>query len=1307
MEQILAYYTSQSPITDPGPHAALLDDLPADISELFAVIQGVLLHRNSAKYYGVQRTTQQNAEMGLRTMQQRLARIQELDPAPLTVPRDPSERQVALCRDFAVFLTTILRHQGIPARMRVGFAAYFPDSPWYGDHWITEYWNADQSRWVLVDADLGGMPKDAFKKPLKCDLTNLLPDRDFYVAGSAWRLAREGKVKSTFFRYSERWKGFPCIRGNLLHDFQSLNKLEMRIFDYFDDLHRKPEHQMTVEDKALRALFDELPRTRQILAQLGLLEETRSGQPADPEALKPSGAEQLAALGGQLQTAKPHHFRTTGIDVQEEGGELPFTPDTGAFSPPPGMDDIRVRGARQHNLKNLTIRIPRNKLVVVTGVSGSGKSSLAFDTLYAEGQRRYVESLSAFARQFMEQMEKPQVDQITGLNPAIAIEQKTITRNPRSTVGTVTEVLDYLRVLYARLGTPHCPICGQAVQPQGAQQIANQLAALPPGTHFQLLAPIAHYRKGTHLTALKDALGQGFSRARVDGEVLDIDGSIKSGKLQLDKNKKHSIELVVDRLRVPTSDPETADFRTRLMDSVETSLEAGEGVVMVAIDRTAGNDGLTKGYEFTLSEHNACPSCNLSFSELQPTLFSFNSPTGMCDECNGLGVVLQVDPGLIITRPDLSLLDGASRWHGDLRKKGAHGWHVTNLKAVADHYGVDLDLPWNELPEKFRKVILYGSEGERVRYTFQSESASGSWRGESNRDVKGILYHINRLFRQTKSEGTRRWYLSFMSQLPCPKCHGERLCAEARFVTVAGKRLPELSGYSIAALHQWISSLPTQLDEEQMTIGKELIQEIRQRLGFLRNVGLYYLTLDRSAPTLSGGEGQRIRLASQIGSGLVGVLYILDEPSIGLHTRDHRALLDTLIQLRDLGNTVLVVEHDAATMRTADWLIDLGPGPGILGGELVAEGSPEEVMANPDSLTGQYLAGKLQVTAPNGLHRRAPHGWLTIHGARLHNLKNLVVRFPLGALICITGVSGSGKSSLIAQTLYPALMRTLHNSQVVPGAHNQIEGLEQLDKVVNITQEPIGRNPRSNPGTYVGAMDEIRQVFALTPQARALGFGAGRFSFNVKGGRCEACAGYGSKKVEMHFLPDVWVKCKECNGKRFNHQTLDITFKGKNIADVLDMDVQEALEFFAPFPRLKHILQTLHDVGLDYVKLGQSALTLSGGEAQRVKLAKELSAVATGRTIYILDEPTTGLHFADIQRLLDVLHRLTDAGNTVLVIEHNLDVVKTADWVIDLGPEGGEEGGYIVAEGTPEQVARVEASYTGRFLQEVLASSER
>ncbi|MEW5872107.1 MAG: excinuclease ABC subunit UvrA [Chloroflexota bacterium] len=959
------------------------------------------------------------------------------------------------------------------------------------------------------------------------------------------------------------------------------------------------------------------------------------------------------------------------------------------------MGDIIVRGARQHNLKNITVHIPRHKLVVITGVSGSGKSSLAFDTIYAEGQRRYVESLSSFARQFMGQMEKPLVDQITGLSPSIAIEQKTISRNPRSTVGTVTEILDYLRVLFARLGTPHCPQCGRAVQPQSAQQISNQLAQLPPGTRFQLLAPIARNRKGTYASTLKQAIKDGYTRARLNSQVYDL----AEGIPELDKNKKHNIELVIDRLVVPDGPlpahrlpGDRSDFTTRLMDSVETTLKTGHGLLMVDL-----------GHEtITLSEHNACPDCEISFPKLEPHLFSFNSPLGMCDECNGLGIKLQVDPDLIIEHPECSLLDGASRWYRDLRKKGDGAWQVRNLSAIADHYGVNIEQPWNALPEQFRHVILYGSGGEKVHFEYEVENDNGSWRGESVREVKGIIYHINRLFRQTKSEYTRRWYMSFMSQLPCPKCSGERLNAEARLVTVAGKRLPEITAWSIAALHEWVGELPNHISEEQRQIGLELINEIRQRLGFIRNVGLHYLNLDRPAPTLSGGEGQRIRLASQIGSGLVGVLYILDEPSIGLHTRDHRALLDTLTQLRDTGNTVLVVEHDETTMRTADWIIDLGPGPGILGGELVAAGTPEELVLNPDSLTGRYLSGELAVTAPNGRSRRKPSGWLTIRNARLHNLKNIDARFPLGALVCITGVSGSGKSSLIAQTLHPALSRLLHNAQSVPGPHDSIEGLEQIDKVINITQDPIGRNPRSNPGTYVGVLSAIRQVFAATPEARALGYAAGRFSFNVKGGRCEECQGYGFKKVEMHFLPDVWVKCKACEGRRFNHQTLGISFKGKNIADVLDMDVQEALDFFQNFPDIRRILQTLHDVGLDYIKLGQSALTLSGGEAQRVKLAKELSRVATGRTIYFLDEPTTGLHFADIQRLLDVLHRLTDAGNTVIIIEHNLDVIKTADWVIDLGPEGGEKGGYIVAEGSPEQVAKVETSYTGQFLKEIL-----
>ncbi|MGD2158565.1 MAG: excinuclease ABC subunit UvrA [Anaerolineales bacterium] len=959
----------------------------------------------------------------------------------------------------------------------------------------------------------------------------------------------------------------------------------------------------------------------------------------------------------------------------------------------PGLGDIIVRGARQHNLKHIDVHIPRHKFVVITGVSGSGKSSLAFDTIYAEGQRRYVESLSSFARQFMEQMEKPQVDQITGLSPAIAIEQKTISRNPRSTVGTVTEILDYLRVLFARLGRPHCPQCGRAVQPQSAQQIANQLAKLSAGTRFQLLAPIARERKGAFVSVLKKALRDGYTRARIDGAVHDLTAGIPA----LDKKKKHNLELVVDRLMVPKrSQGANGDFPTRLMDSVETTLRAGKGLLVVDL----GDE------QIILSEHNTCPACDISFPKLEPHLFSFNSPLGMCDECNGLGVKLQVDPDLIIDKPHLSLLDGASRWYGELRKSTSR-WRIRNLEAIAEHYDVDLEMPWNQLPEAFRNIILYGSDGTKFRFKHSSEGRDGdTWSYEGHAEVRGSVYHINRLFRQTKSEYTRKHYMSFMSRLPCPKCDGERLNPEARFVTVGGQRLPELTSWSIEAIHQWVCGLTDQLDEQERQIGGELIAEIGERLGFLRNVGLHYLTLERSAPTLSGGEGQRIRLASQIGSGLVGVLYILDEPSIGLHSRDHRALLDTLIHLRDIGNTVLVVEHDAATIRAADWLIDLGPGPGVLGGEQVFAGSPDEIILDQNSLTGRYLSGELSVTTPNGRQRRTPSGWLTVKGARLHNLKSIDVSFPLGALICVTGVSGSGKSSLIAQTLHPALARILHSAKMAtPGPHDGIDGLEQVDKVINITQNPIGRNPRSNPGTYVGVLSEIRKVFAEMPEAKALGYKPGRFSFNVKGGRCEECKGYGSKKVEMHFLPDVWVRCRVCEGKRFNRQTLSVTYKGTNIADVLDMDVQEALDFFQNHPKIKRILDTLHAVGLDYLKLGQSALTLSGGEAQRVKLSKELSRASTGRTVYFLDEPTTGLHFADIQRLLDVLHRLVDAGNTVIIIEHNLDVIKTADWIIDLGPEGGEAGGYIVAQGTPEQVITVEGSYTGAALKEMFALS--
>jgi excinuclease ABC subunit A len=969
-------------------------------------------------------------------------------------------------------------------------------------------------------------------------------------------------------------------------------------------------------------------------------------------------------------------------------------------------EEILIRGAKEHNLKNIDVRLPRFKLVVITGVSGSGKSSLAFDTLYAEGQRRYVESLSSYARQFIGQMEKPKVDFIGGLSPAIAIEQKAVSRNPRSTVATVTEVYDYLRVLFARVGTPHCPECRREVHAQSAQEIVEQVAALPPATRFQVLAPLARNRKGTFKDTLAQARADGYSRVRVDGEVLGLDE-----KITLDKNKKHNIELVVDRLAAPEDARERETFLARLTDSVEIALHAGEGLVI--IDREGEDDWL-------LSELNACPACGLSFPELTPAMFSFNSPMGMCPECNGLGTKVEFDAEMFYD-PDKTLHEGGMRAWGELAKKTKSGTYQA-AKQIVEQFGQDLDTPWRELSEECRNAILYG--GAKIVWRWENERGQGQHAGKN----EGVVNSIRRRYHQTHSEYTRRWYATFMSQQPCSVCHGQRLRPESAAVTVGGKTIIDVTGMSIGEAVEWVEGLwpdksaslqvasgtckladlprpqvgTCSLNSEQLEIAEEVLKEIRERLQFLLNVGLHYLTLDRPAPTLSGGEGQRIRLASQIGCGLTGVLYVLDEPSIGLHQRDNRRLLDTLERLRDMGNTVLVVEHDEETMRTADWIVDLGPGAGVGGGWVVAAGPPQAIMDDPNSLTGRYLRGEVAVTSPNGKRRPTNGKWLTVVGARQNNLKDLTVRFPLELFTCVTGVSGSGKSSLVAQTLHPALARELHRAEQKPGQHERIEGLEHVDKVINITQDPIGRTPRSNPATYVQVMGHIRELFSQVPEAQARGYDPGRFSFNVKGGRCEACKGHGQKKVEMHFLPDVWVTCNVCKGMRFNRETLQIRYKEKNIADVLDMDVDEALEFFGNVPKIKRILQTLADVGLGYVKLGQSATTLSGGEAQRVKLAKELARVSTGDTVYILDEPTTGLHFADIQKLLDVLHRLTDAGNTCIVIEHNLDVIKTADWIIDLGPEGGDGGGHIVAEGSPEQVAKVKGSYTGQFLRKVL-----
>jgi excinuclease ABC subunit A len=950
-------------------------------------------------------------------------------------------------------------------------------------------------------------------------------------------------------------------------------------------------------------------------------------------------------------------------------------------------DSIVIRGAKEHNLKSIDLRIPRRKLVVFTGVSGSGKSSLAFDTLYAEGQRRYVESLSAYARQFLGQMEKPRVDFIGGLSPAIAIEQKAVSKNPRSTVGTVTEISDYLRVLFARVGTPYCYRCGRRVAAQTATQIADQLMALEPGTRFMLLAPVVRKRKGTHEDALADARAAGFARARVDGIVIDL-----SEKLRLAKNKKHDVELVVDRLAVPAGgkEAEVPEFRGRLADSVETALRAGGGALIASV---------VGGAELEMSEQHACAHCGISFPALSPPMFSFNSPLGMCPACNGLGVTLEFDPNKFVD-PDRSLREGAVRSWGPLQtSKGAR----VVAQAFVRAYGIDLDTPWRRLPKAVREGILLGSKKVKVKWEWGGDQGKGSW--EST--YEGTIHATRRRFRQTKSEGMREWYGKFMSNRPCPACNGTRLRPEATAVRFGGKTIVEISAMSIAGAHEFFTSL--ELTEEERQIGEEVLKEIRERLTFLLNVGLHYLTLDRSAPSLSGGEGQRIRLASQIGSGLTGVMYCLDEPSIGLHQRDNRRLLDSLLHLRDLGNTVIVVEHDRETIESADHVVDFGPGAGIRGGRIVASGTPAQIKRAAASLTGRYLCGTLRVAAGNGhgIGRRQPDGrWLSLIGARHNNLKDITTRFPLGLFTCVTGVSGSGKSSLIAETLHPALASALHGAEDQPGDHDRIDGVEELDKVVNITQDPIGRTPRSNPATYVGILGPIRDLFALTPEARSRGYRPGRFSFNVKGGRCAVCEGHGQKRIEMHFLADVWVTCQECEGSRFNRETLQVRYKGRTIAEVLDMEVGEALGFFENVPVIRRILQTLCDVGLDYIKLGQPATTLSGGEAQRVKLSRELARVATGRTLYILDEPTTGLHFADIQRLLDVLHRLTDAGNTVVVIEHNLDVVKTADWIVDLGPEGGDGGGRVIAQGTPEKVSRLKRSHTARHLQGALAESK-
>ena len=939
------------------------------------------------------------------------------------------------------------------------------------------------------------------------------------------------------------------------------------------------------------------------------------------------------------------------------------------------QENIIVKGARANNLKNIDVTIPRDKLVVMTGVSGSGKSSLAFDTIYAEGQRRYVESLSSYARMFLGQMDKPDVDYIEGLSPAISIDQKTTSKNPRSTVGTVTEIYDYLRLLWARAGTPHCPNCGKEIRQQTIDQIIDQVLALPEGTRIQVMAPVIRGKKGEHAKVFEDAKRSGYVRARVDGSLYELDEEIK-----LEKNKKHSIEIIVDRLII------RPDIRQRLTDSVETAAKLSGGLVIVNL--------LREEKDLSFSQNYACEDCGISMEELTPRMFSFNNPFGACPTCTGLGNQLKADPALMIQDGGKSILDGAIQASGWNNIRG-DGISRMYFDALSKKYKFSLTEPWNSLSDEAKNIILYGTKGETLELHYDQPRGKGVLK----QAFEGICNNIERRYKETQSDASRKELEELMSECPCPDCQGRRLRKESLAVTVGEKNIYEFTTLSVEDALIWMDGLT--LTEQQMLIADRILKEIRSRLGFLKSVGLGYLTLARSAGTLSGGESQRIRLATQIGSSLMGVLYILDEPSIGLHQRDNDKLLATLKNLRDLGNSLIVVEHDEDTMRSADDLIDIGPGAGVHGGQVVAAGTPVEVMANPDSLTGQYLSGKKKIEVP-AVRRPGNGKVLKVIGAAENNLRHIDVEFPLGTFTVVTGVSGSGKSSLVNEVLFKRLGAELMRMKVRPGKCDRIEGIEQLDKVVNIDQSPIGRTPRSNPATYTGLFNDIRDLFASTQEAKSRGYGQGRFSFNVRGGRCEACSGDGLLKIEMHFLPDIFVPCEVCKGRRYNRETLEVRYKGKNIADVLDMTVDEALDFFSALPKLKKRLQTLQDVGLGYVKLGQPSTELSGGEAQRVKLATELSKQATGKTIYILDEPTTGLHSDDVRKLLEVLQRLVDAGNTVVVIEHNLDVIKCADHLIDLGPEGGDGGGTIVVTGTPEEVAACSASFTGQYLKRML-----
>nr|WP_255293767.1 excinuclease ABC subunit UvrA [Bacillus wiedmannii] len=1266
------YYQSHSIITYPGDLGCLYDDLPSNIDDICRIVRGFLVNFEQADAYGINLTENRRDEINLRYVSKMLEKIIEKNDEALIVTREVNDRLVVTSRDFSVFLCSILRSKNIPARALCGFSKY--QTNFHPSYWVCEYWDQQKQDWMLVDPTLSNtLHKESN------NLSSRISSEQFYRSEEAWEKCRHGELDDKLFGYGNV-SGLGFIRGNLIRNFASLNKFEVSPWDNLwgfrskKDLRQVDYLQLDQISKSIAGgvnTFDELRTIFETDTALHASVKTKFN-PTDAQGKSKNKEEIIQKNRKVIMNSNTGKIKSLNKLRQEVSAVE--------------LDRIVIEGARHHNLKNVNLSIPKNKLVVFTGVSGSGKSTLVFDTIFAEAQRRFVVGLSPYVRKYLDKVERPKLDSIYGLNPAIAIEQKSVSNNPRSTVGTITEISSYLRLLYSRVGIPECITCGTTIQPQTPRDIASSIYSyLSSNREFKLYAPILinSYIDNEYIFA--NIMKKGYKQVRINQELKNID-DIES----LNIGKQVSIDLIGETFRIPNKEEgfRKDEFINELTKAIKILLDAAKQTLIIETDDNQCILFTTK---------LVCPNCHSGFPELSSQHFSFNTPLGMCPDCNGLGVRQNISPKLLVENPNLSILDGALRWFGNLREGNKTTWPTGPLDVVFNHYKLDIETPWKNLPEWFHNVIFYGSGKEKIKY----QSTLGL--RETLKPIKGLVPELSRLYYETESEITKKKYGSYMKTTPCSSCEGTRLCVEARSVKLGEKTISEVNALPINEALEWITNVYKNLDDTLIDIGEELIIEVYNRLSFLIDVGLHYLTINRTAPTLSGGEGQRVRLASQLSSGMVGVLYVLDEPSVGLHPKDIQSLLKTLLKLRDQGNSVIVVDHEEEIMRNADWLVDIGPKAGVLGGKVMSQGNPEYVMNDPNSLTGKYLSGELTVHAPSWhIKREVATEWLTLKGASQNNLNNVTANFPLGRFTCVTGLSGSGKSSLIGETLEPLLERLLNNSDVKPGSYEEIIGVEKLENVINVSQAPIGRTPRSNPATYTNLFNKIRRVFSNTKDAIDNWLSYDHFSFNSAKGRCEHCQGQGQVKVEMHFLADVWVTCNECKGKRFKPEVLAVKRKGKNISDVLNMDVNEAIEYFKEHKDIVRILQTFCDVGLDYIKLGQSATTLSGGEAQRVKLARELSKKAKGKMVYILDEPTTGLHFNDIQYLLNILHRLVDEGHTVIVIEHDLDVIKTADWIIELGPEGGKAGGDIIAQCSPEELIDIKESYTGQALKRLM-----